>query len=180
MSLTESEFLVLRQTIAARGTVRMALLPMAMLGWAVTATLLLLFSELPVAALFSLGILVGGFEAIHALHAGVERIGRYLQVFHEDAGERDRPLRDTPSWERVAMSFGNIPGVGGHPLFVPVFFLATMCNYIAVIIPGPLPIEIGVMAVPHVALIAWLLIAARAVKSQREIELARMRDLASR
>ncbi len=36
------------------------------------------------------------------------------------------------------MAFGNVPGVGGHPLFVPIFFLATLANYLAVIIPGSL------------------------------------------
>jgi hypothetical protein len=134
----------------------------------------------PIAAMIPLVVLAATFEAIRPLHFGAERIGRYLQVFHEDAGERDRPLRDTPSWERVAMSFGKVPGAGGHPLFVPIFFLATLCNYIAVIIPGPLPIELGAMAIPHLALIAWFLGAARAVKSQRDIELARMRDLAAK
>jgi hypothetical protein len=78
------------------------------------------------------------------------------------------------------MSFGKIPGAGGHPLFVPVFFLATLANYLAVIIPGPLPLEIGAMAVPHLAFVAWLAAADRAMKRQREIELARMRELAAK
>ena len=57
------------------------------------------------------------------------------------------------------MSFGHVPGVGGHPLFVPVFFLATIANYLAVILPSPVPIELGVMAVPHLAFVAWLVAA---------------------
>ena len=48
-------------------------------------------------------ILVAGFEAIFALHVNVERIGRYLQVFHED----------DDGWEQVAMQFGRFPG--GRP-----------------------------------------------------------------
>ena len=42
-----------------------------------------------------LAILVGGFEAIHALHVGAERIGRYLQVYYEDTP-------DGPRWETTA------------------------------------------------------------------------------
>jgi hypothetical protein len=75
------------------------------------------------------------------------------------------------------MSFGHVPGVGGHPLFVPIFFLATVANYVAVLIPNPVPVEMAVMAVPHLALIAWLVAAHRAMKRQRAIELARMRAL---
>ena len=37
MSLSDAEFRVLRETIATRGTVRMALLPLTMFGWAVIA-----------------------------------------------------------------------------------------------------------------------------------------------
>jgi hypothetical protein len=68
--------------------------------------------------------------------------------------------------------------VGGHPLFVPIFFLATAVNSLAVIIPGPVPIEMATMAVPHVAFLAWLLAAHRAMTTQRQIELDRMRTLA--
>ena len=75
------------------------------------------------------------------------------------------------------MSFGSVPGVGGHPLFVPVFLLATAINFLAVLLPRPVVIEIGVMAVPHLAFIAWLVAADRAMRAQRAIELARLRDL---
>ena len=51
MSLAESEFTVLRATIASRGTVRMALLPVIMLAWAALAIVVILFGDLPVAAL---------------------------------------------------------------------------------------------------------------------------------
>src|SRR5690349_6571196 len=111
MSLTESEFTSLRGTIALRGTVRMALLPVTLLGWALVAVLLLLFGELPVAVLFPLAVLVAGFEAIHALHVGAERIGRYLQVYYEDGA-------DAPRWETTAMAVGPaLPGGGIDPLF---------------------------------------------------------------
>ena len=126
---------------------------------------------------FRLLVLVVTFEVIRPLHFGAERIGRYLQVFYEEAGRTGPSLSDTPSWERVAMSFGAVPGVGGHPLFVPLFLLATAVNYMAVLLPRPVAIEMSVMAIPHLAFIAWLVAADRAMRTQRAIELARMREL---
>jgi hypothetical protein len=123
-------------------------------------------------------VLLTTFEAVRPLHFGAERIGRYLQVFHEEAGDPDRALTDTPAWERVAMQFGPVPGVGGHPLFVPVFCLATLLNYLGVLVMGAVAVELIVMAVPHLAFLAWLVSAHRAMKSQREIELGRLRALA--
>ena len=51
VSLSEQEFAVLRQTIASRGTTRMVLLPVTLIGWSALSLLLLLFSEVPLAAL---------------------------------------------------------------------------------------------------------------------------------
>jgi hypothetical protein len=175
-----SEYLVLRRTIAQRGALRPVLVVIGIGVWALVLTAVVAWLPYPIAAAIPLLVLAATFEAIRPLHFGAERIGRYLQVFYEEAGEPGRPLRDTPSWERVAMAFGNVPGVGGHPLFVPIFFLATLANYLAVIIPGPLPIEIAALAVPHVAFIAWLMAADRAMRRQREIELTRLRELAAK
>jgi hypothetical protein len=149
-------------------------------GWALVFTAVVAWLPYPVAASIPLVVIAATFEAIRPLHFGAERIGRYLQVFYEEAGQPGRPLRDTPSWERVAMQFGTVPGAGGHSLFVPVFFLATIVNYIAVIVPGPLPIELAAMAVPHLALLGWLFAADRAMRRQRELELERFRQLAAK
>ena len=75
------------------------------------------------------------------------------------------------------MSFGTVPGVGGHPLFVPVFLMATAINYLVVLLPRPEPVELSVMAIPHLAFIAWLVAADRAMRAHRAIELARLREL---
>ena len=172
-----SEYLVLRRTIASRGSLRHILVITGIGTWAAVLTAVLVALPYPAAAAIPLLVLAATFEGIRPLHFGAERVGRYLQVFYEEAGEPDRPLRDTPSWERVAMSFGKVPGVGGHPLFVPIFFLATAANYLAVILPGPVGIEMTVMAVPHLAFAAWLVAAHGAMKRQRENELARLREL---
>jgi hypothetical protein len=174
----ESEYLVLRQTIASRGALRPVLVLCGMGIWAALLIAVLVWLPYPVTAGIPLLALLVTFEVIRPLHFGAERIGRYLQVFYEEAGEPGRSLSDTPSWERVAMSFGAVPGVGGHALFVPLFLLATALNYLAVLLPRPgVAIEMSVMAIPHLAFIAWLVASDRAMRAQRTIELARMREL---
>lgn len=172
-----SEYLVLRKTIAQRGALRPILVLLGTGIWGALLIAVLVLLPVPVAAAIPLLSLVVTFEVVRPLHFGAERIGRYLQVFYEEAGESGRALSDTPSWERVAMSFGAVPGAGGHALFVPLFVLATALNYLAVLLPGPERIELSVMAIPHLAFIAWLVASDRAMRSQRAIELARLRAL---
>lgn len=172
-----SEYLVLRKTIAQRGALRPVLVLCGTGIWAALLTVVLILLPYPVAAAIPLLVLLITFEVIRPLHFGAERIGRYLQVFYEEQGDAGRPLNDTPSWERVAMRFDAVPGVGGHPLFVPAFLLATTINYLAVLLPQPVTIELSVMAVPHLAFIAWLVAADRAMRKQRTIELSRLREL---
>ena len=105
--------------------------------WAVLLTAVLVLLPYPVAVVIPLLVLAATFEAIRPLHFGAERIGRYLQVFYEEGGQPGRSLSDAPSWERVAMSLGSVPGAGGHPLFVPIFFLATIVNYLPVLLSQP-------------------------------------------
>ena len=173
----QSEYLVLRRTIAQRGALRPILALGGIALWALVLIAVLSLLPYPVASAIPLLVLAATFESIRPLHFSAERIGRYVQVFYEEAGQPDRPLSDVPSWERVAMSFGHVPGVGGHPLFVPIFFLATVVNYVAVLVPRPVPVEWAVMAVPHLALLAWLIAAHRAMTTQRATELARLRAL---
>ena len=77
----------------------MALVPLTCLGWAVLTLLVVLYGAPPVASIVSLAVLVGGFEAVHALHVGAERIGRYLQVYYE-------ALPDGPRWETAVTTVG--------------------------------------------------------------------------
>jgi hypothetical protein len=172
-----SEYVILRRTIAHRGALRPILALTGMGIWAPILIAVLVWLPYPVAAAIPLLVLAVTFEVIRPLHFGAERIGRYLQVFYEESGDQSRPLSETPSWERVAMSLGTVPGVGGHPLFVPLFLIATAINYLAVLLPEPAAIELGVMSVPHLAFIAWLIASDRAMRSQRAIELARFREL---
>jgi hypothetical protein len=173
MSLTESEFTVLRQTIATRGTARVVLLPLTFLGWSILGGTLLLWSDLPVASLFSLAVLVAGFEAIHALHVGVERIGRYVQVFYEFSS-------DGPQWETTAMTVGPaLPGGGFDPLFTVLFASAAIINLIPAMLPSPTRVEMGVIGVLHAAFLVRLVRARGAAARQRAVELESYRAIRS-
>lgn len=173
MSLSESEFVVLRQTIATRGTVRMALLPVTLIGWSAGALVLMFLAPIPVAAIFPLAILAAGFEAIHALHVGVERIGRYIQAYYETTS-------DGPQWETTAMKIGPaLPGGGIDPLFSVLFVCAAFINVIPALLPGPVAIEIGVVLALHAAFIVRVVRARGAAARQRAVELDNYRAIRS-
>jgi hypothetical protein len=172
-----SEYLVLRRTIAQRGALRPILFVSGIGIWSMTTIAVLVWLPYPVAAFIPLLVLIATFEAVRPLHFGAERIGRYLQVFYEEAGETERPLRDTPSWERVAMKFGSVPGVGGHPLFVPSFLLATLANHFVAMQSAPGFVASIVIGAVHAVFAAWLFANHRAMKKQRQIEVERMRQM---
>ena len=172
MSLSDTEYAVLRKTIAARGTARMVLFPVTMIAWASLALIVLTFADAPVASLLPLAVLAAGFEAIHALHVGVERIGRYLQVYYENA-------ETGPRWETIAMAVGPaLPGGGIDPLFTLVFASATFVNLLpALAQPRPTAIELGVIGVLHLAMVIRIVRARGAAARQRAVELESFRAL---
>ena len=173
MSLPESEFTALRQTIASRGTTRVVLLPVTLIGWSAIACTLLFVSDLPVASLFSLAVLVGGFEAIHALHVGVERIGRYVQVYYESS-------ENGPRWETTAMAVGPaLPG-GVDPLFTVVFGSAAVLNLVPALLPTPLDVrELVVIGALHAGFLIRLVRSRGAAARQRAVELESYRAVKS-
>jgi len=175
MSLPDTEYAVLRQTIASRGTARMVLFPVTIIAWASLALIVLTLAAAPVASLLPLAVLAGGFEAIHELHAGVERIGRYLQVYYEN-------LETGPKWETIAMKVGPaLPGGGIDPLFTLVFASATFVNVVPALAlqPRPTAIELGVIGVLHVALVIRIVRARGAAARQRAVELESFRQIHS-
>ena len=165
MSLTESEFTALRTTIASRGTARMVLVPIVVIAWASLAIIVVLFGDLPVAALPPLAILVAGFEAINALHVGVERIGRFLQVFYEGTPE-------SPRWETIAMAAApHVRSGGVDPLFTVVFAAATILNMTTALVPEPTPLETLVIGGFHAAFLVRIARARQVASSQRSRDL---------
>jgi hypothetical protein len=172
--LAADEFVALRTTIRVRGTARHVVFVGGLASWALVLVAILVWLPAPLAATIPLLLLGATFEAVRTLHLGVERIGRYLQVYYEEHESAPGP----PAWERTAMAFGpSLPGAGGHPLFLPLFAMATVVNSLAVILPGPILVEAITLAVPHVALIAWMLSCDRGMRRQRAADLARYRAL---
>ena len=146
-------------------------------AWALTLVAVLVWLPNPLASMVPLLVLVSTFEAVRTLHTAVERIGRYVQVFFEELPTADAPLA-APAWERTAMQFGrSVPGASGHPLFLPIVVMATLLNFLAVMLPGPVPVELWTLAVPHLAFVVWTLSCDRAMRRQRATELARYRAL---
>jgi hypothetical protein len=169
------EYRVLRDTIRARGGLRLTLSLAGLALWALTLVAVLAWLPNPIAGTIPLLLLVATFEVNRMLHLGVERIGRYLQVFYEEA---QMGGSGTPAWEHTAMTLGpTAPGAGGHPLLMPLFLFATLINFLSVVLPGPVPIELGVMTVPHVSFVFWTLYADRGMRQQRTRELERFRAL---
>jgi hypothetical protein len=142
--MRDDEYQVLRATIQQRGTVRMALVPLIFVGWAGTAVATAAVITVAVSTLVPLLVLVAGFEAVFALHVNVERIGRYLQVFHEsDVG-----------WERVAVDFSQRFGrKSPDPLFSRLFVLATSVNFLPAALGWENVPELVILAVLHLAFI---------------------------
>jgi fatty acid desaturase len=159
----DSEYQALRATIRERGTARMVLLPIAIGLWAAAAIATTAVVALPIAALGPLVVLAAGFESIYTLHLNVERIGRYLQVFHERDG----------GWEHVAMAFGQrYPRGGPDALFSAIFLIATALNYLPVALGGAPP-ELIVAGVLHLLLALRIGTARRRVAQQRRVDLER-------
>ncbi len=174
MSLAESEYTVLRHTIASRGTARITLLPVTLIGWALVAGTMSVLGNNPAMSLFSLAVLAGGFEAIHAMHVGVERIGRYIQVFYEGSA-------DVPRWETTAMAIGPaLPGGGVDPLFTAIFSLVSLLNLMAAIVPSPTRLELAVIGLMHGAFLLRLGRARWAASRQRAVDLESYRAVRMR
>ena len=171
MALRTAEFTTLRAAISARGTTRIVIAAFTIGVWAPLTAVLVLFSDLPLAVLIPFAVLVGGFEAVHALHAGVERIGRYLQVYYEEGA-------DAPQWETAAMAVGPaLPGGGVDPLFSALFIGAAVLNVAAALPVAPIWQELLFLGVCHAALVVRIVWARIAAARQRAIELDRFKAL---
>ena len=158
----------MRATIRQRGTARMVIVPLIFIGWAGTAVATAAVITVAISTLVPLLVLVAGFEAVFALHVNVERIGRYLQVFHAEADD----------WERIAMTFGErFPRSGPDPLFSRLFLLATSVNFLPAALGWENMPELVVLAALHFAFINRVRLARQFAASQRAADLARFEAL---
>jgi len=173
------EYRALRDTIRQRGSLRLIVATLTFSAWAAAILTVVAVSPLPLTGLVPLVVLSAGFEVVFALHVGVERIGRYVQVHHE-------PHAGGAAWEQSAMRFRG-PRAGVHPL-MPLLFLAAGLLNLAV---GTL-LQLDVSesntvqstaewipsAVLHVAFYARVLMAVRLAAGQRERDLKEFERLA--
>ena len=172
--LRDDEYVALRATIRERGTARPILFVATLAGWALLMLITLASSPRPLSFLFPLMSLAAGFEAVFHLHIGVERIGRYLQVFYEgDAGENPGV-----GWESTAMAYGRqFPGAGSDPLFAAVFVLATALNLAPTLFVERRSGAFAIAALAHLAFLVRISLARRRAAHQRALDLARFRQI---
>lgn len=167
------EYRALRETIRERGTARHWIVLVGFGLWASLTLTAVVVTAVPVATLLPLFVLAVMFEVIFALHTGVERVGRYLQVYFENPDE-------TARWEHVAMSYGREFGGGGiDALFTPIFWAATVLNFIPVMLSGTMAIDWTVVGVVHLLFVARVWSGRRQAGRQRAIDLQRFTKLKS-
>jgi hypothetical protein len=165
------EYKALRATIRQRGTARVWVFIVGLVAWAALTVATASLAALPVATLLPLVVLAGAFEAVVQIHTGVERVGRYLQVFFED-DEHDR------GWEHRVMAYGRaFPGGGSDPIFTPYFLTATIFNFVPVILAGAVTIELAVVGAIHLLFAARLILGRSQASRQRAIDLDRFRQI---
>ena len=164
------EYTALRATIRERGTARVWVFVAGFTAWGALAVATAALTSIPVASLLPLLVLAAIFEAVFALHVGVERVGRYLQVFHETG--------DRAAWERTAMAFGRPKGGAvADALFAIPFLLAALFNIVPALIAQPTPAEIVFVVGAHALFVLRLAVARAAAARQRVVDLERFQVL---
>jgi hypothetical protein len=138
-------------------------------GMCVWASLLVATTAIgspPIATLLPLLVIVATFEAVYALHVGVERIGRYLEVFYGD------------EWETTAMAFGRPRGAAApDALFTPVFALALLFNLMPLLVAQPVVEEWIFIGGAHALFAVRLAFAKLTASKQRAIDRERFLSL---
>jgi hypothetical protein len=172
------EYRALRDTIRQRGTTRIWVFLAGMSAWATLTVATAALAALPVATLLPLLVLAAAFEAVFSLHVGVERIGRYVQVFFEDDALEGAEPGEVRKWEHAAMTFGRpLTGTAIDPLFATFFILAAALNFVPVLFAEPVRIEIVVVGAVHLLLIGRILAAKWVASRQRAADLDRFRQM---
>jgi hypothetical protein len=164
------EYTALRATIRERGTIRVCVFAGGIVAWAALMVATATLASSPVATLLPLLVLGSIFEAVFALHVGVERVGRYLQVFHE--------TDDAAGWEQAAMAFGRPRGAAAvDGLFAIPFLLAAVFNVAPLLVADPTRAEVVFVGGAHALFVLRLAVARRAAAAQRPIDLERFLEL---
>ena len=174
------EYRQLRATIRERGSLRVVLFVVTIVAWAVVAGLIAAFISLPLASLLSLILLVAGFEAVHQLHIGVERIGRYLYARYETGSERlGGDAGGRLLWEGAIAAFGAGHRSSTRPvdaLFTLPFIFAIVINFLVATL-GSTPEEMVAIGAVHLLVIARIFFAKRAAARQRAEDQKRFEEV---
>jgi hypothetical protein len=177
MATGQDEYHALRATIRERGTARVCVFAAGIAAWAAATIATAALASSPVATLLPLLLLASIFEAVFALHVGVERIGRYIQVYYESFG-LNQP--GGPGWEHAAMAFGRPAGAAAvDALFTVPFCLAALFNLAPALLLEPARVELIFIVGGHALFVLRLLVARRAAGKQRAIDLERFRQIQS-
>ncbi len=171
--LQVEEYRALRATIRQRGTARVALGLISVMTWAALELAGFIAGVPPIASVLGVIMLAAGFEAVFALHVGVERVGRYIQVYYE------RNTEEPPAWEHIAMDHGSAQPTRWNwsridPLFTIIFLFALTVNFVPVALAG-VPVEMLVYGIAHLAVAIRIVMAHRFAQGQRAADLAMMR-----
>ena len=165
------EYRALRDTIRERSTLRLWIVLVGLTAWAALTIATGTLADLPVSTLLPLLILAATFEIVFSLHTGVERVGRYIQVFFESE-PADRV------WEHQAMAYvRQFPGSGPDPVFAAFFWAATVLNVVPAAIDRPSPVEWLVVGTVHLFVIGRVALARRQAGQQRSLDLERFQRL---
>jgi hypothetical protein len=125
IAVSPEEYAALRATIRERGTARLCAVVVGFLGWAALAAAMLMADLSGAITLVPLVVLVATFEINFFIHIGVERIGRYVQVFFEER-------TNATGWETTAMNYAaKFRGRGLDPLFSMLFVTASIVNFLS-------------------------------------------------
>jgi hypothetical protein len=168
-----AEYQGLRATIRERGTLRICSI-LAGLVALVAVIIALRAARLEGAiALLPLLLLAATFEVNFFIHTGVERIGRYIQVFYEERS-------GTRGWETAAMNYGAKYPSALDPLFSAIFGAAAALNFFTTLPiarePGWILFSLG----GHAALAYRIVAAKKLAGAQRALDLDRFRSLLSK
>ena len=167
----QEEYRALRATIRERGTARVWVFVVGVCAWTALTVATAALASTPLATLLPLVVLAATFEAVLTLHIGVERVGRYLQVFHE---ADDQP----GGWEHAAMAFGRPAGaVAVDGLFVVPYLLMTLFNLAPAAIASPTTAELVVIGGTHALFVLRLIVMRHAASKQRAIDLERFEHM---
>ena len=135
--MSDRDYEALRATVRTREIAK----PLAFLAgistWAALLIGTLIWLPNPLASTVPLVVLLAAFEAVRSLASAREGAPRSDRAIDEDTSRTTTARRES--------------------LFLPVFVLATFLNFLAVVFPGPLPIELIALAAPHLALVVWVI-----------------------